>query len=198
MPVSYVPLRGPIVSGHARKQVRKELRRAEASGGGFAVVTDPAHFPPLLEEMMRLHIARFGERSALFATPERRAFHLIAAQRLGESGSVRVNRLTVDGAAAAITYHLVWGDRVLFYSGGLRTDIGRTPGFSVRVAAMLAAAQAGYAEADLLRGDHGYKDRFVSEVRHDVTEQVVRVTTRATALGTAALVRRVRRIIAGP
>jgi CelD/BcsL family acetyltransferase involved in cellulose biosynthesis len=178
VPVAYVPLDGEIVSNHARKQVRKELRRAEAVGGGFSVVTDPARFPPLLEEMMRLHAERFGDRSRVFATPARRRFHQLAAQRLGAAGCVRVNRLQVGAVDAAITYHLVWGDRVLFYSGGLRTDHGRTPGFSVRVSAMLAAAADGLTEADLLRGDHGYKDRFASVVRDDVRRRVTRVGAR--------------------
>jgi hypothetical protein len=192
VPVAYVSLRGPMVSNHARKQVRKELRQAEASGGGFDVVTEAERFPPLLEEMMRLHAARFGDRSQVFATPQRRRFHLLAAQRLGAAGLVRVNRLRVDSVDAAITYHLVWGDRVLFYSGGLRTDRGRTPGFSVRVLAMLGAAEAGFAEADLLRGDHGYKDRFESVVRPDVRRRVSRISPHVGLAAGRALTARLR------
>ena len=192
VPISYVPLDGPIVSSHARKQVRKELRKAEASGGGFEVVIEPARFPPLLEEMMRLHTERFGSRSQVFATQVRRRFHHLAAQRLGAVGAVRMNVLVVDGAAAAITYHLAWDGKVLFYSGGLRPDLGRTPGFSVRVSAMLAAAEAGYAEADLLRGGHDYKDRFESVVRADVHAQVLRPTGRLAVAAAASAARRGR------
>ncbi|MCO1658083.1 GNAT family N-acetyltransferase [Pseudonocardia humida] len=178
LPISYVPLDGEILSNHGRKQVRKEIRRAEAGGGAFSLVTDPDRFPALLERMMDLHVARFGDRSRVFATPARRRFHQIAAARLGDAGLVRVHELRVGpepADAAAITYTLAWRGALLFYSGGLRTDIGMTPGFSVRAQAMLAAAEDGFGEVDLLRGDHGYKERFRAEVRSDVRRRVARV-----------------------
>jgi CelD/BcsL family acetyltransferase involved in cellulose biosynthesis len=175
LPIAYVGLSGEILSGHGRKQIRKEIRKAEAAGGGFSVVTEPAEFPALLDSMMDLHVARFGDRSRVFATPHRRRFHQLAAARMGAAGMVRMHRLAVGEEPAAITYTLVWDGTVLFYSGGLRTDIGMTPGFSVRGAAMLAAAEAGYTVADLMRGDHGYKERFRSEVRSDVRRRVARV-----------------------
>jgi CelD/BcsL family acetyltransferase involved in cellulose biosynthesis len=186
--VNYVPLDGEVLSTHGRKQVRKELRRAEAAGGGFSAVTEPERFPELLETMMDLHVARFGDRSRVFATPARRRFHHLAAQRLGADGLVRMHLLAVGDEAAAITYTLGWNGSLLFYSGGLRTDIGMTPGFSVRAAAMSAAAEAGYREVDLLRGDHGYKDRFSTVVRPDVRKRVVRLT-RATAVRAAGQLR---------
>jgi hypothetical protein len=43
---------------------------------------------------------------------------------------------------------------------------------------MLRAAEDGFAEADLLRGDHGYKDRFESIVRPDVRRRVTRISPR--------------------
>lgn len=196
VPVTYVPLDGPIVSGHARKQVRKELRRAERGGGGFCVVTDPEQFPPLLEQMMRLHNGRFDTASQVFATPARRRFHLLAAERLGAAGLVRMHRLRTEGTDAAITYCLVWDGRVLFYSGGLRTDVGMTPGFSVRVAAMLAAAEAGFAEVDLLRGQHGYKERFSTVVRDDLRLRVIRPSARVAATGMRRYGRRIASLIA--
>jgi CelD/BcsL family acetyltransferase involved in cellulose biosynthesis len=186
LPIAYVGLAGEILSGHGRKQVRKEIRKAEGAGGGFAVVTDPAEFPALLDAMMDLHIARFGDRSRVFATAERRRFHQLAAARLGAAGLVRMHRLAVGDEPAAITYTLVWNGSILFYSGGLRTDIGMTPGFSVRAAAMLAAAEAGYEVADLMRGDHGYKERFRAEVRSDVRRRVARVNA---SLARSAVVR---------
>jgi CelD/BcsL family acetyltransferase involved in cellulose biosynthesis len=193
LPIAYVPLDGEILSGHGRKQVRKEIRKAEAAGGGFAVVTEPGEFPALLDAMMDLHVARFGERSRVFATPERRRFHQLAAQRLGAAGRVRMHRLAVGDEPAAITYTLVWDRSVLFYSGGLRTDIGLTPGFSVRAAAMLAAAEAGYEVADLMRGDHGYKERFRADVRADVRRRVARVNA---GLARSVAVRAVRAAVA--
>lgn len=191
VPVTYVPLDGPIVSGHARKQVRKELRRAERCGGGFCVVTEPERFPPLLRQMMTLHNGRFDTASQVFATAARRRFHLLAAERLGAAGLVRMHRLRTEGTDAAITYCLVWGGQVLFYSGGLRTDVGMTPGFSVRVAAMLAAADAGFAEVDLLRGRHGYKERFSTVVRNDLRLRVIRPSVRVAATGMSRYGRRI-------
>jgi CelD/BcsL family acetyltransferase involved in cellulose biosynthesis len=191
LPITYVPLDGRIVSTHARKQVRKELRRAERGGGGFSVITEPERFPPLLQAMMQLHNNRFETASQVFATPARRRFHLLAAQRLGEAGLVRMHRLAVEGGDAAITYCLVWRDSVLFYSGGLRGDLGLTPGFAVRVSAMLAAAEAGFTEADLLRGQHGYKDRFSTVVRTDVRYRVLRPSVRIAATGAARYGRRI-------
>lgn len=183
VPVSYVPLRGSIVSSHARKKVRKELRRAEESGGGFAVVTEPDQFPPLLEQMMRFHNSRFQAASQVFATPARQRFHLLAAGRLGASGLARMHCLNIGETYAAINYCLVWETRMLFYSSGLRSDLGINPGFSVRVSAMLAAAEDGFTEVDLLRGDHGHKERFTSIVRTDVRHRVVRPSVRVASTG---------------
>jgi CelD/BcsL family acetyltransferase involved in cellulose biosynthesis len=199
LPIAFVPLDGEILSGHGRKQVRKEIRRAEAGGGAFRVATDPGELPELLDRMMDLHVARFGDRSRVFATPARRRFHHLAAARLAAAGLVRVHELRVgpDPAdAAAITYTLAWRGSLLFYSGGLRTDIGMTPGFSVRAQAMLAAAEAGFAEVDMLRGDHGYKERFRAEVRPDVRRRVARVNAglvrMVAARGARGLVERAR------
>lgn len=186
MAIQFVDLGQQILSSHGRKQVRKEVRRAEATGGGFATITDPAEFPPLLDELMDLHVARFGDTSTVFATPERREFHRIAAQRLGTAGLVRMHQLRIGDESAAITYTLVWGKTVLFYAGGLRTDIGMTPGFSVRAAAMMSAADDGFSEVDLMRGEHGYKERFTTVARDDLRKRVARVGPRA-AIGAASL-----------
>lgn len=179
LPIRYVSLRGEVISAHARKKVRQDLRRATASGGGFSVITEPARIQPLLDELMDMHVARFGDRSPAFATPERRRFHQLAAQRLGAAGHVRMHRLGHGDRAAAINYTLTWRDTLCFYSSGMREGVGRNPGFTLRATAMTAAAEAGLATADLLRGAHEHKARFAGEIRSDECVRVVRVGVRA-------------------
>lgn len=199
----YVDLQGRTVAElfpnrNLREQVRRGLRRAERSGGGFEVVTDPERVEPLVHELMRLHNARFGARSVVFATAQRRAFHVAAVRRLAALGRARIYRLVADGVDAALLYALVHGETVCYYSMGIEPGAGMSPGRTVLGQAIASAAAEGLAEFDLLRGDHEFKLRFASGVRTDRRVLVAGRTPRgllgaATVAARAAAARRASR-----
>ena len=97
---------GPLVGKRARKRTRRELALIEEQGGTLEMVTDPTHVVDLLEELMALHHSRFGDRATIFATPERRRFHLAATRRMSEAGRARIARLRIGDVDAAFSYML--------------------------------------------------------------------------------------------
>lgn len=167
-----------LPSRNLRQQVARGLRAAERSGGGLRVECAPDAVVAALEELMRLHNARFGSRSAVFATEPRRAFHRLAAYRLAATNRARVYRLTAEGQDAALLYALGDGDRLQYYSMGMRPEAALSPGRTLLGQSILAAAAEGVAEFDLLRGEHDFKLRFASGVREDVRLRVLRPTVR--------------------
>lgn len=179
-------------SGNLRSQVGRGLRAAERSGGGLEVLTDPAGVGQALEELMRLHNARFGAASAVFATESRRAFHRLAAGRLAAAGGARIYRLTVGGADAGLLYALAAADRLFYYSMGISPAVPGSPGRTVLGAAVLSAADEGAREFDLLRGEHDFKLRFASGLRRNPSVREVAPTPRGLRFLAAAAVRRLR------
>lgn len=160
-----------------RQQIRRGLRQSEQAGGGFSVVSDPDEVVVLLEELMKLHNERFGAGSAVFATPARRRFHRLAAHRLATANMARIYRLTAGGQDAALLYALVFGDRVFYYSMGLR-PMTMSPGRTLLGQAIRSAAAEGFSEFDLLRGEHPFKQRVANGTRQDLRRAYVRPTAR--------------------
>lgn len=181
-----------LASRNLRKQLAKGLRSVTGQGGGLAVVTDPGEVAVRLGELMRLHNLRFGQRSAVFATPERRRFHQQAARRLAAEGAARIYRLFTSEGDAALLYCLVGGDRVLAYQIGMAPDRSVSPGRTVYGQAMLSAAAEGFAEFDMLRGPADHKARLASGVRRDLRLRLLRPTPRTAAAGAARVLRRLR------
>ena len=198
IPVPYVDLRDvdpavPFRSRSLRSQVGRGLRTAQRSGGGLRVATLPQDVEGRVEELARLHTARFGASSALFATEPRLAFHRLAAARLAEAGMAVIYELQAEGRTAALVYVLRLREVDYFYTLGTDPTVGLSPGRTSCGQAVLAAAQAGAQEFDLLRGDHDYKLRFASAVRSEVRLRVVRPTRRTLVLGVARGARSVAR-----
>jgi CelD/BcsL family acetyltransferase involved in cellulose biosynthesis len=185
IPVPYVALQeatGSLRSNAMREAARK-LRAIQRGGGGFSVVRSPEQVVELLEELMDLHNQRFAAISAVFATAARRRFHLLAAQRMAEAGMARIYRLVADGTNAGLQYDFTLGDRVFFYSSGILPTAGRSPGLVVLGSAISSAAEEGFREFDLLRGDEPYKLRFSTGTRRNVRLLVFRLTGSASLRG---------------
>lgn len=179
--VPYLSLvQAPVLrSASLRSQVGRGLRAAQRAGGGFEVVSDPDTVVVLLEEMMRLHVARFAAASEVFATESRRQAHRVAAAQLAADGLARVYRLHADGVDTALLYALLHEKTVAYYSAGLRAEVSLSPGRTLLGMVALSAAEEGLEELDLLRGDHEYKARFASASRDDVRLRLAKVTPRA-------------------
>ena len=183
---------GPLLSKGVRKQLRRELKLIEDQGGTLEMVTDPNEVVDLIEELISLHRSRFGDRSNVFATAERRRFHLTAARRMSAAGRARVARLRIGGVDVALSFMLIWGSTVCFYSGGLRPDIGRSPGFALRAWAVKQVAEEGFTTVDFLRGDHEWKQRLANRELRDTRVRIVRVTPRVVTTGMRRVLRRYR------
>jgi CelD/BcsL family acetyltransferase involved in cellulose biosynthesis len=184
IPVPYVALEAiGSLRSNAMKEAARKLRAIQRGGGGFSVVRSPEQVVELLEELMDLHNQRFAAISAVFATAARRRFHLLAAQRMAEAGMARIYRLVVDGTNAGLQYDFALGDRVFFYSSGILPSAGRSPGLVVLGSAISSAAEEGFREFDLLRGDEPYKLRFSTGTRRNLRLLVFRLTASASLRG---------------
>jgi CelD/BcsL family acetyltransferase involved in cellulose biosynthesis len=180
----YVELQGKgetelLASRNLRQQVRRGVRRAVQRGGGFEIVTDPERVTVLLADLMRLHNGRFGAASRVFATPARRAFHLSAAHRLASAQMARIYRLGADGRSSALLYAFVLGERVYYYALGFDPDEAGSPGLTLLGQAIVSAAEEGFTEFDLLRGEHGFKQRLATGARSDGRVLLLRVNPRS-------------------
>jgi CelD/BcsL family acetyltransferase involved in cellulose biosynthesis len=201
VPVPFVDLRtfdlsAPFRSSNLRQQVGRGLRVAQRSGG-LSVAEDPEEVAALVDDLGRLHAARFGVVSGLFATAARRRFHRLAAARLAAAGRARIYHLRADGRSAALLYVLRHAKVHYFYTVGTDPSAGLSPGRTVLGQAILAAVREGAEEFDLLRGDHDYKLRFASGVREDIRLRVVRPTPRVVARAAAGLPTRLRARVRG-
>ncbi len=171
-----------IRSSGLRQQVRRGLRMAERTGGGFRVVREPAEVQRLLVELMRMHNARFGAASKVFATAERRAFHLAVGGRLAIDGAARIYALEQSGRDAALLYALLHDQRLFYYALGFDPEAEGSPGRTLLGLTAVDAAEEDLREFDLLRGDHGFKTRLATGARGDVRVTLWRSTPRAAAL----------------
>lgn len=192
LPLPAVPVPAPYVrlekssrwwTSNAMKEAARKVRGAERTGGGFSVVKDPDEVAELVEELMELHNRRMGKRSEVFATAARRRFHLLAARRMADAGMARIYRLVAGGVNAGLQYDLVLGERIFFYQSGIVPEAGRSPGLTVVGQAIRSAADEGFKEFDLLRGDEFYKHRFATDTRQDTRLLVLRVTPRVAVYG---------------
>lgn len=183
--VPWVDLRGTreLTSVIPSRNLRQQVSRGTRAGGGLSVITDPDAVEAALVRLMTLHNARFGAASSVFATAERRRFHVLAARGLTIDGLARIYRLGSADRSAALLYALIWDKRIFYYSMGIDPLVSRSPGLSILGASIWSAAQEGFLEFDLLRGEHAFKLRFAGGVRTDRRLRVVRPTARvATAL----------------
>lgn len=128
---------------------------------------------------MDLHNERFGTRSVVFSTPERRAFHLAAATCLAAAGMAWVDRLSTTDEELALEYVLLHGDRAYGYQSAFRPGVGHSPGRTAMCQSILATADEGRIEYDFLRGDEDYKADYSTGSRPDVRLRALRPTPRA-------------------
>ena len=147
---------------HARKLEREHEVRLEP-------VTRAEDVPAAIADLVRVHEARWHERgqSGIFAHEATRQFHVEVATAFVERGWLELLRLYVDGAVVAAIYNFRVGHSTEYYISGFEPGpldsygLGRLLlGWSIR-----RAIERGDRYFDLLRGDHGYKQRFNAEAR---------------------------------
>ncbi|MBS1692156.1 MAG: GNAT family N-acetyltransferase [Actinobacteria bacterium] len=183
---------GLFVGKWARKRLRRALRLVEEQNGTLEFVTEPDRVVALLDVLMSLHQSRFGDRSTVFATPERRRFHRIAAESLCAVGSARIARLRVGDVDAALLYMLSWESTAYLYSSGLQPDVIQSGGSVLRDWVLTQAAAQGFTLVDFLRGDQDWKDQVADHTFADTRVRYVRTTPRVLAAGAGRVLGRRR------
>jgi CelD/BcsL family acetyltransferase involved in cellulose biosynthesis len=136
-----------------RKEMVRRLRRmSEQAPVAFTVATAPEEVGPALEEFLALEAAGWKGRRGTAAArlPLVSAFMRQAVKNLALTGQVRIDRLTVDGRAAAATIVLrsadtVWGWKTAYD--------GRHGRFSPGVQLMCRLTEALLADPSIARVD---------------------------------------------
>ena len=105
---------------------------AGRAAGGLRIETaDADTLPSMLDDLFRLHEARWRSRGepGVLADPAVRGFHRDAAPALAAEGMLRLYRLRIGEAVAAVYYGFAWRDRAYAYIGGFDPDMPRlSPG----------------------------------------------------------------------
>ncbi len=146
-----------------RRNLRRSRRLLEAKGGLRLERAAAGEVEPALEDLFRLHGARWaarGERGVL-ATQPLQAFHRKAASGLASCGVLRLRRLFVDGAVAAALYGMARGRRAFAYLAGFDPGLAQaSPGTLLTAGAIEDSIHEGLASYDFLRGDEPYKSSW--------------------------------------
>ena len=149
-----------IVPRKTLRDVRQAASRAEAAGGLRIETADADTLPSMLDDLFRLHEARWRSRGepGVLADPAVRGFHRDAAPALAAEGMLRLYRMRIGEAVAAVYYGFAWRDRAYAYIGGFDPDMPRlSPGALIMRHAIGEAIAERCAEFDFLRGGESYK-----------------------------------------
>jgi len=140
--------------GRRRRQLEKAFKCQ------IDTVTSADELPAAMEDLFRLHNARWQRRGArgAFGTPELRAFHQEIARRFLERGWLRLHRMRLDGETKACFYCFSFGGQVFYYLSGFDEAVGKfSPGNVMMAFAVEQAIREGARSFELLRGDESYK-----------------------------------------
>jgi CelD/BcsL family acetyltransferase involved in cellulose biosynthesis len=141
------------LGGKTRKEIARRLRRmSEQAPVAFTAATAPADVGPALEEFFAVEASGWKGRRGTAAArlPLVSAFMRQAVQNLSASGQVRIDRLTVDGRAAAVIIVLRSGDTVWGWKIAYDERYGR---FSPGVQLMCRLTEALLADPSVARID---------------------------------------------
>lgn len=167
------------ISSGKRKEQRKfhrQIDEAFPNRWGWEAITDPAALGPAMEDMIRLHQAKWeaaGELGA-FGKPEVAAFHRNAAATLLQQGILRLYRLSIDGKTAAVLYgYRYMGRHYDFVSGWEITFADWSPGEILTGLVLRQAVEEGCTHYDFMMGAQPYKLRWGAETAPSQTVQWV-------------------------
>lgn len=184
--------------GNLRSQLSRSRRKLEALGVRHELVAGQPEVAETMHWLLRTNTAYRESRgeSSAFSDPRVESFHQAVAAELLAMGRLRLHRLVVGDRIIAATYCIRWSDRVLFYNTAYDVDWAPLgPGTLVLAESIRSAIEEGASTFDLLRGDHGYKDRFMTHVRSDQRAVVGLGVVGATAVRLVPAALSVRRAV---
>ncbi len=151
-------------SANFRQQTRRRERRlARAHALRYRLADDASQLDADMDELLRLHEARWAGVSRSFAG-RRATFHRAFAARALERGWLRLWIAELDGRPAAAWYGFRYADAEWYYQAGRDRRYDKLSiGFVLLAHTIRAALDDGVQEYKLLRGDEGYKLRFAND-----------------------------------
>jgi CelD/BcsL family acetyltransferase involved in cellulose biosynthesis len=176
-------------SSNLRQQVRrKERQLAREHGLEFRLASDPARLDDDLDNLFRLHVARWTDTTSPFIVKS--AFHRHFAKRALERGWLRLWFLEIDGTPRAAWYGFRFGDVESFYQSGRDPQwAGSSIGFVLLAHTIRAALDDGVREYRFLRGGESLKYRFANRDEGLDTVGISSTLAGRIALRTSAIAR---------
>lgn len=150
-------------SKRQRANLRQAHARVQKAGGASVEVATQETLPEFLEDLFRLHAARWlkGRQSGVLADEKVKAFHLEATPQLLDTGILRLYRLRMSTRTVAAMYTLFDQSTVFCYLQGYDPEFAAlSPGTYLMFAVMEEAIRAGANKFDLLRGEEVYKQHW--------------------------------------
>jgi len=154
-------------SRNFRKSVSQALRRAYEADL-FVRQLDPREFDPeaLPELFLRLHLGRFGEKSAFRVASPNWQFLLQALPTLFRDGRIIAFGLFNAHSCIGIDLSMVGAASLCTWNGGYPKEAERwSPGKLLIVAGIRKAINMGFREYDLLRGAQEWKKHWATNTR---------------------------------
>lgn len=144
-----------------RKTLR-DVRQARHHTTERATVTqaDASNVAVYMQELFRLHEQRWQRiaRQGVCADPVARRFHLTAAERMLDSGMLRLYLLQIGNSAVAAYYGFTAKRIAYAYLSGFHPDFAElSPGTQIVAHAIEEAIREGAREFHFLRGGETYK-----------------------------------------
>ena len=166
LPGSYEEFEQSLSSNH-RQQLRRFRRRLESEQGGVRYYTNDAIRP--LEEVLAaltdLHARLWRERGRPGTLTDTRMQDFlgrfcVAAHR---RGWLRLHQVWLNGDAVAVMLVVHWGSSAYYYQSGWETKYRRNKlGEQILAHSVRSSIEEGLGRFDLLRGEEGYKERFLT------------------------------------
>jgi len=160
------------LSGSGRYLVNRSLRDFDKWAAGdvqLARVRSLADLPEGKRVLVSLHEQRWqaAGQKGVFASGLFSRFHDAVLPALVEQGALDLCWLSVRGQPVAVSYSVIWDNKVLFYQGGRTLEVpkGIRPGIVLHVRCIKAAIEAGRVEYDFLQGASQYKLQMATASR---------------------------------
>ena len=164
-------------SKRQRANLRNSRSRLQRTGGSRVEVATAETLPEFLDDLFRLHTARWSSagESGVLSDAQVRQFHKACAPQLFARGILHLYRLRVGHDTAAVIYALVRGQTLYCYLQGLDPAFASTsPGTQLMFAALENAVDLGVCRFDFLRGQEAYKQHWRPHVERTYRIEVPR------------------------
>jgi CelD/BcsL family acetyltransferase involved in cellulose biosynthesis len=145
-----------------RHEIRRKLRKAEASGQiNWYIVNQEHDLAAEMDAFIELHEKSAVEKDEFMDTKMKGFFHAVA-QVLHDAGWLQLAFIEVNGEKAATMMNFDYRDSIMVYNSGYdpRKYAWLSPGIVLLAYCIQWAIELGRTKFDFLRGDEEYKFRF--------------------------------------